>query len=378
MTAPFPLLDVHEALLQPLLQGHRRTVIAQLPQHADTPLYPWFRAMLTQKGSAHEHTHLPAEHATCWQGWQAYYAGNYHQAWQHFLHGQQLLQQHSGSPWGLGTSLPVELALGLAKVYVRVGYWHTSRQWTLHALALARKADRLFDCVRCYGALGELLLRAGHPQQALFCLGTSHRLLPPGAGERSRQWNYLASALLRLGTEAERQSAESLLMSSFYLSQDDGDANSTCHALARLQFLALDRNQNHDAVTTLRAEQLPEHASEAVPKGFLSMGRGLAAWRRADRKAAQQYARQASQHFQNNHGEYLWAASFCRLLNIPPSPCPASAPPITPDITPAPASLSPVDSLWQRIPLQDTGPTVFAPPADTMARITEHRKVFFL
>lgn len=376
---PFQLLQAHEALLQPLLQGHFAAEPSWLEQSADPCLSLWLKATLKQVGTAEEYAQLPAEQAACWQGWRAYYAGNYQCAWQHFQQGWQCIQHHSAAVYG--TALPVDLALGFGKVFTRTGHWHTARLWLLHALELARTGDRLFDCVRGYGALGELLLRAGYPQQALFCLGTAHQLLPPGAGERSRQWNYLASALLRLQTERDQQAAESLLMSSFYLALDDGnDCNSACHSLARLQFLELDRQGHQDIVISLHAQKTLDQASETVPKGFLALGRGFAAWLRGERFAAQQHAADACQHFSRHLGEAFWAAHFHQLVTATESDSPPALPCvlIEPDAIAVPASQSVVDSLWQNLPLPNTGHAIFAPASNDIVQLIAHREKFFL
>ena len=385
---PFPLLDAHEALMHPLLQGHLQASerhlhhLALADRQQDQALRIWLKAALNKPGTQEEITALPAPQAARWQGWLAYHQGDYHGAWQHFRQGWQQAQAGQERPAG---ALPVALALGLGKVYTRTGHWHTARNWLLHALALARRGDRLFDCVRGYGALGELFLRAGHAQPALFCLGTAYHLHPPGASERSRQWNYLASALMRLGTERDQQAAQALLMSSFYLALDSHDPVSASHALARLQFRELDtRTLPRDIVHQLSAQQVldalarAERPAAAVPQGFLAIGRAFAAWRRGDASGAQAHAMQARQHLRHNQAEHHWASALCQGLGITAMATDqiAEAPPV--EITAAPSEPSVIDHLWQSLALTDLGAGHFAPPQNDIDTLLVHRKVFFL
>jgi hypothetical protein len=89
---------------------------------------------------------------------------------------------------------------------------------------------------KSYGALGELFVRASAFAQGFACLNLAYRLLPAGSGQRARQLNYLGTALGRLN---EYLRAQSVLMTSYYMSKDGGDAVSKWHATARLQHLNL-------------------------------------------------------------------------------------------------------------------------------------------
>lgn len=101
---------------------------------------------------------------------------------------------------------------------------------------MARLTDDEATVFKCYGALGELFIRAGAVPQGFACLNLAYRLLPAGSGQRARQLNYLATALLRL---QEPMRAQSVLMTSYHMSKDRGDTVSQWHALARLQHLSL-------------------------------------------------------------------------------------------------------------------------------------------
>lgn len=260
-----------------------------------------------------------------------------------------------------------------------MGYFATARDWLLYAGDLARRHDRLYDTVRSFGALGDLLLRSGHHQQALFCLNSAHQFLPPGAGERSRQMNYLATALMRLGTRRDRAAAEDLLMQSFYLAQDTNDLTSMLHSLARLQFLYLDRQQpERDASQLLESAQdcQPQHPLHHVPLGFLTLGRCLAAMQCQRNEQAASLAQQACEYLRNHPAEHYWALSLYSFLQVDGPQRPAL--PLT-VITPhaAPESLSVINRQWQSLHLHDIGVQVFNPPLQQHSLI-QHRRVFFI
>lgn len=172
----------------------------------------------------------PAQ-AAAWRGWMLFYQGRFMAAEPELIHAWRALPASAPD-----TALECDIALGLGRLYTRSGHWRQAMGWLLAGLRLARGHGRQFDIIRCYGALGELLLRAGYPHQAQLYLATSCHLLPPGSGQRPRQLNYLASALMRNG---DLYKAESLLMTSLFMAVDEQDNESLWHSLARLQILHL-------------------------------------------------------------------------------------------------------------------------------------------
>lgn len=202
-------------------------------------------------------------HSAAWQGWLALYQGQFMQAEQ-----QLALAWQTPGDVSDDAMLRCDIALGLGRLYTRSGHWQTARNWLLTGMRLARQHNRQFDIVRCYGALGELLLRAGHSRSAQLCLSAAYNLLPPGGGQRPRQLNYMASALMRNG---DMYKAESLLMTSLFMAVDEGDHESLWHSLARLQILHLRKPEcgHADARQALQSD-LPAPVSVATAMYYLA------------------------------------------------------------------------------------------------------------
>lgn len=383
----FALLDAHETQLLPVLQGAQPasnwpTMDKNLGHYQDQALRLWLRAALNQPlNHASEPNCLPPLQAIRWRGWLSYFQGNYAAAGEQFIKGLEYLAQHSET--ATSQLLKGRLALGLAKVYTRTGHWQSARGWMLHSLDLARQSNSLLDTVKGYGALGELLLRGGYPRDALFCLGTARELLPAGAAERTRQWNYLASALMRLNTERDQLAAESLLMSAYYLAMDSADLTSAIHALARLQFLELDRGQDRDILALVKRSDAafeqasPQSAQDGVPQGFLAIGRAFAAWRRGERSKAEQLAEHASHYLRHAQAEQRWAKALYRQLEGATVPDEPAAESFIPLIS-APQPVTVLDSHWLRPHLTDGGAAHFTPPDGGPEILLSHRQIFFL
>lgn len=368
------LLDKQEAQWQYLSQGHFRPV----HQYLNNPASPmpevlrhWLSSQLLRP--VPEQAQLPEPQRLCWQGWLAYQQGDYSKSIDCFGRVQ--------SPES--AALRLSQALGLGRVLTRTGHWHAAQGWLLHALQQARNHNRLHDLMRAYGALSELLLRAGWAREALFCMKTAYRLLPPGAGERPRQLNYLASILLRLGQPSDQEEAEHLLMSSYYLSQHPQDLSNQYHALARLQYLELDRGGQRDVQSWLShwPDGLPDIP---VALGHLCMGRGQAAMRREERVQARSYFEQAQQHFaQGFPGEARWAALALATLNLQTEDSATAVqnwPPLFKErlIPQAPESNSPLDYPWARLSLPHQGLGILEQTPKTRADLDTLRTVFFL
>lgn len=260
----------HEQHLQWLFHGHQSLSRDWLKVHAacDPELADWLILRLRLPGAEQRIAHWPAVWQHQWSGWQLYYQGEYRAAAQQFLQAwpSALADREDRGP-------ATDLALGLGKVYTRSGHWEAARSWILCSLDWARADHRLFAVTEGYGALGELLLRAGQAQAAQTCMGTAYQLLPPGAGQQAKQLNYLASALMRNGALLR---SESLLMTSLHMALDQGDTDSVWHTLARLQFLQLQNPEHAQAkdITTTMAAYLPSTRT-TVACGFLAIGQAL-------------------------------------------------------------------------------------------------------
>lgn len=243
------------------------------PQPYTQPLvYSWVasrvRVAANIKGPAPQ---LPVGALALWNAWLEHDASRFEPAQALFQQAWATLRTESPDPWR--TEL-ADAALGLGRTHTRSGHWHTARAWLLCALAIARRVGDESLCVKGYGALGELLLRAGHDSAGFTCLSIAYHLLPAGSGQRARQLNYIGTALCRLH---ERLRAESVLMTSFSMAADQGDIASKWHALARLHFLALT-----SAFSTDLAVALPGLAGDsidqapAVARGFWCLARARA------------------------------------------------------------------------------------------------------
>lgn len=377
------LLNRHERHLQWLFQGHQSLSRQWLQQHgSDDPEFAdWLSVRLRVPGSAERMQQLPTAVRQQWQGWQHYYQGRYTAAAQQFWHAWEAVQPQPNTPEpeepDLGAA--ADVALGLGKVYTRSGHWQAARAWLLHALNLARSEQRLFAVTEGYGALGELLLRAGCEQAAHHCMGTAYQLLPPGAGQQAKQLNYLASALIRCG---ELLRAESLLMTSLHMAIDQGDTDSVWHALARLQFLQLQQPAaatQHDIGQTLQAYQPAQRTPVAC--GFLAIGRALWLVQRGRLDEANTALEQArcdlGQHLPM---EQLWVQRLqCAITGQTWQPDP-----VTQELLQLPLHLPPsgpgvLDHTWAQLPLpQGNGFAILFEPQSTLEQQVQAWRVFFI
>lgn len=297
---------------------------------------------------------LPSELQHALAAWASYYQGNYPEASRLFL---LAIDAHTQV---CGTQSLADAALGMGKVYTRTGHWQAARDWLLHALYLHRQDERLFGLVQGYGALAELFLRAGQSQAAHACMSTAFHLLPAGSGQQARQLNYLASTLMRTGAWLR---AESLLMTSLHMARDANDHDSVWHALARLQFLALDRAQENDLPDVLLAMQrvVPDQPTP-VAQAFLHIGRSIRFWRCHDREAARQAACMALEALESPAAtlpfERRWANCLLAAIDAragivgsvePVDPVLVASLALAPARAPAVSSV--VDLTWAQLPL---------------------------
>lgn len=369
----FELFKQQEAFNQASFQGHFSHTDHFAEQAQDPSLALWLSYLAKKQLPTDSIQQLPAPYADCWLAWLAYNKGELVQALELFIRSFNALDHQRDA------ALTIDVCLGLGRLYTRTGYFHTARNWLLYAGDLARQHDRLYDTVRSFGAMGDLFLRAGHNQQALLCLNTAHQLLPPGAGERSRQMNYQATALMRLGTPRDQATAEELLMQSFYLAQDTQDQTSMLHSLARLQFLYLDRNQPEvDACQLLgfNNSTQPVTTLQHIPAGFLALGRSFSALLSNQPEQATSFAQQACQHLQQHPAEYYWARSLLNFLQADNQQLPKLELP-TLALHQAPSGQSIINQQWQHIALDNQGIELFKPQLQQQS-LLQHRQVFFL
>lgn len=365
----FDVLTALEAMLHWAGHGDLQRAAdtaAQWPEHSKT-LLNWLARATAQPMLANTPGCLSPTLAASLDGWHHYLDANYENAITAFR-----IALTQAAPIDMGTL--TDAALGLAKIYTRTGHWETSRRWVLQALHHARHGNRTYDMVRCYGALGELLLRGNAPEAALFCLDTSYNLMPSGAGQRARQLNYLASALMRLPAPRDIQTAETLLMQSYYLALDQNDRSSAVHTLARLQFLEIQRGNNHDIVDKASYARLADLPRE-IPGGFLAQGRALAALLREEHETALYHTKTALGIFKCGQPEHLWAQSLARRLGETIDADLTFRPNVT-VFLPQPAPVI-VDRKWLEPALHDAPAHFDAPPPETTALLS-HRQVFFL
>lgn len=313
--------DHHAHALEYGHQGRTRVLLSQAIVTNDEPINDWLAAKLKHRWPLSSVSQWPSVMAEQWHGWQAYYQGSYAQSAQHFTNAWRAIEQGEAD---LG--FVSDIALGLGKVYTRTGHWQVARCWLIYSLAEARRQSDLFNVTQGYGALGELLLRAGHPQEALACFNTAFHVLPTGSGQQSKQLNYLASALIRNRAWLR---AESLLKTSIQNAKDMAGreganqeaSDSIHHALARLQFLELAR---HREDLTRAPDVLADWGEKLnvnrllrtpVAEGFLAVGRALRCEALNQTETAVTLLAQAQQQFgQQFPMEHYWAERLSQQL----------------------------------------------------------------
>lgn len=231
-------------------------------------------------------------------GWQRYFSGDYYDSHEFFVSAYQANNVDSYSA-----------GLGLAKVYTRLGYWDAAKQWLLYELPTARQHNDLFMQAQCYGALGEVFLRAGHAKLAYECFGYAFYVLPKGSSQRERQYNYQASALMRTGN---LEQAEQCLMSALYLA-DGKQIDSVWHSMARLQFLWLQQNRN-EYVRDYYSSFLKQKPNVRIAEGFLNMAEVFLAEKQKNIVKAIGFAEQALVCFERFPIEKIWSQKINQFL----------------------------------------------------------------
>lgn len=372
------VIDRYEQHLQWLFQGHQHISRHWLQTQADTDpeLASWLSLRLRVALPPERLQALAPHLRQQLSGWQLYYQGQYQQAAEQFTLAWPVAQEYPDS------ISPMDVALGLGKVYTRTGDWSLARDWILHALASARAQQRLFAITEGYGALGELFLRAGQAQAAQACMSNACQLLPPGSGQQAKQLNYLASALLRNGALLR---AESLLMTAVHMASAQDDADSLWHALARLQFVRLQSSEVAPAtrVDVMQGLESYQPARKTpVACGFFHIGQALWLARQQQSERAAQSLQQALQHLGPQLPlERMWAQRLhCALLGQPYIPEPALLQRWTPVLHIKPAvSLSVLDHTWQVLPLPSkNGFARLLQPLGTLDDEAQARTAFFI
>ncbi|MEI6706068.1 MAG: hypothetical protein WCK96_02915 [Methylococcales bacterium] len=295
-----------------------------------------------------------AQHA----GWCSYHAGDYDKSHDFFTSAYRANTEDS---YGAG--------LGLAKVYTRLGHWEAAKQWLLYELPTARQQNDLFMQAQCYGALGEIFLRANYPKLAYECFGNAFHVLPKGSSQREKQYNYQASALIRTGNTEQ---AEQYLMSALYLA-DNKQIDSVWHSLARLQFLWL-QQQKTDSVKTYYTEYLQQKPNISIPEGFLNIAWAFLAEKQQNKPEAIQLANHALNCFNDFSMERAWTLKLLQILKHEPLTI-AGIKPIQALFPEQTSNL--IESPWLKLDLSEQG---FAPiqAAQSLEQLWQARLLFFI
>lgn len=351
--------------------------VASLDVTIQAQLSPWLSYVLLD-GSVSQTGDKSAplkDYEASTQGWTAYYQHDYLQAHQHFI---QAVQQDSWQHYALNS------ALGLAKVYTRTGHWQAARDWCLYYLSVARQESYHFEVAKGYGALAEIFLRASYANEALACFQTAYHLMPLGQGQQAKQYNFMASALLR-NKEALR--AEVLLHTSRQISRNlldldpqNKDAQaSLCHSTLRFYYLNISKLEcDQTAEINIDDAQLMAQISESnsltrAPLGLLEVAKGIACLAKNVAQAQTHFA-QAMQYFGPKLVmEYQWAARL-HASCIAPATDQGIAEmtqlfalhPIQPPVFTVIA-----DATWQKVPLNNQGflPLTTAQSAEQLAAL---------
>lgn len=356
---------------------------AGLDQSMQDSLEPWLYSLQLSEGgsltSKEQVTLSDHEASSC--GWGAYYRNEYLLAHDYF---KQSILQEGWQEYSLNS------ALGLAKVYTRTGHWASARDWCLYYLTLARQHSNHFEVAKGYGALAEVFLRASCANEALACFQTAYHLMPLGQGQRAKQYNFMASALLR---NKEMLRAEVLLHTSRQVSRNVLEKDPTnqdalasfCHSIMRFYYLNLLQSEG-DALSVINQddEALMAQVTESnqlavVPLGLLQVAKGIGNLKK-DLPQAKAHFEQAMKYFGPTLiMEYHWAS---RLKNSCTHEKTKQDTTELEKIFALQPMLAPVfdtvlDTTWQKVQLSNQG---FLPliKAHTSAELLELWTLFFI
>ncbi|MDO4896855.1 MAG: hypothetical protein Q3971_05770 [Moraxella sp.] len=292
-----------------------RTYVSKQPNDIKAQLNVWVSQVLSRLQNDDIKDKLPLANQHSIDGWQAFYGHDYHQALDLFN------QAMNESNWQQATP---DSSLGVAKVYTRTGHWQLAKAWCLYYLTLARRSLCHFDMAKGYGALAEIFLRANAPKEALGCFQMAYHLMPLQSGQKARQYNFMASALLRHG---EFLRAEALLYSSH---QEIERAllvepelveyqAGLLHSQMRFSFLAvLSGGAVSPFVDLDNINQASAVGLKTMPSGMLWVVHGIYSLSQNDLKKASDEFYQAMMIFEGRLlFEYLWASrlyQYCQKI----------------------------------------------------------------
>ena len=351
-------------------------------------LMPWLR-QLSLQALPEDSASLPTSVYARSEGWLSYFCGNYVQAYEGFL------RSISDEQW---QSLAYDSALGLAKVYTRSGHWQSAKAWTLYYLSCARKRRDDFGLVKGYGALAEIFLRADHPQHALACFNIANQMMPSGQGQLDKQYNFIASALIRNG---EYLRAETLLRNSMKLSKDKLARDETdvwakvgyLHSCSRLCYLQLAASKpiQLSAEAHIWIEQVPIQGAK-VPVGFIHTALAIQAIRSNQLSLALPRLYQALELFANVAPiEQQWVTMMIgqvqaviatndsgQEVDTPMTVLPSCQ--ILLDIVPiaAPSIAITVDQIWEQVVVTNEGYQHLVTPQQTLQELMSYWRLFFI
>lgn len=366
--------------LQPI-----KAYVDQLAPDIQQQLNPWLSDVLLDYSAIDSlNEHLPQANILHLQGWQAFYRHQYVAAHGFF---SQLIAQPD---WQIYASSG---ALGLAKVYTRTGHWQSARDWCVYYLKLARQHLTHFDIAKGYGALAEIFLRASYPKEALACFQTAYHLMPIGHGQQARQFNFMASALLR---NQEWLRAETLLHTSRQISRnvlqqdpDNKDAQlSFDHSTMRLCYLNMLRsaNYNHVLADEFAAQKMKgiktATGAAGVPIGMMRMALGISYLMHDCADAQQQFKLAMACFDKNMHLEQLWAARLYQACDGNMGPVDAASEALDElaniNVLSVPEAAVVVDQTWQKVALNNDGFADLLADNLTVQQLADLWQLFFI
>lgn len=331
-----------------------------------TELSSWQRWLYRRPLSATDKARIPSYALSLHQGWQRYTQGDYLNAFANFS--ANLVDDNAHWP-----GIKLDAAIGLCRIYTRIGHWQSARAWGVYALNIARENNRAFDISRSFNALGDLFCRANEVQIAHVCLTTAANILPKGTIHKARHLNSIATVLMRQG---ELHRAESMLMNSLYLAKDTSDSDSVWHALARIQWLYLESSPDTSVLDRF-STALPTRVSP-IARSYIDLGIAVSALKNGDNAKATTLFTKASQRtLMTTPIESLW---FQRCAGQPVKDAQAKIfqlPRILPKDTTASRAF---DSLWLAPKLADNQLEwlVHGQSRFSVAEIQHQRNCFFI
>ncbi|WP_201583300.1 tetratricopeptide repeat protein [Psychrobacter jeotgali] len=369
---------LHQAGLDDELQRYYH----QLTGDGIDEIRPWLSQLLL-RSAQYDADSLPDSVYQRCEGWRAYFQGQYIKAYEYFQH------SIADSDW---QRYAYDAALGMAKVYTRSGQWQLAQDWALYYLSLARSLRDDFGLTKGYGALAEIYLRGDQPRAALACFQIANQLMPLGQGQLDKQYNFLASALMRNG---EWLRAETLLRNSIKMSTDKLGINpedmsakiSYLHSWSRLSYLHLERQQDiclPERVKMLLSELT--HPALFVPAGFVLSALAIQAIRYQQYHFANDYLASSLSAFGKSAAmEYQWVLRLQQALSADTAHAQTESTSYAPcqqllELSPiaAPDISIVVDNTWANIELDNAGYQPLITEQESLESLTEMWRLFFI